>query len=439
MTHASAPRYEFTRPTALRALLVGVHNPEQHTAEEAELLLAELRQLVDTLGLAVAGSCTVRIREPQSRYLVGSGKAEAIVQMATEMQADVIIFDDLLTPSQQRNWERLPGGVSVIDRQEVILDIFALHARTKEAVLQVALARARYDLPRLKRRWLHLSRQRGMRGGMMGRGKGEQQIEMDYRQVRARISQLQQDLADVAHTRQVQRHLRERRAVPMAAIVGYTNAGKSSIFNCLTRAHAPVEDKLFATLDSTVRRLRLPDKQELLVSDTVGFIRRLPHLLVEAFKSTLEEVAGADFLLEILDVTSPEVETHHDTTCAVLAELDAHRVPVITVFNKADLIADPLVLQRLRRKHPDAYFVSAVTGQGVDTLLAALASQIEHTRRPVNLLLPHDRHDVLALIHRTGRIIGQEFRDEGIAVQASVPVAVMARLTEFEKNSSTPG
>ena len=421
----------------MRAFLVGVHDLNADP-EHARELIEELGELTRTQGLAVAGQLLVRLREPQTRYLVGSGKAAEIVAQARAVEAEVIIFDDALTPAQQRNWEKL-AGLPVIDREEVILDIFAKRARTREAILQVALARAQYDLPRLKRRWLHLSRQRGARGGMGGRGEGEQQIEVDARLVKRHIVQLRQELAAVSRHRAVQRRLRQRRALPLAAIVGYTNAGKSCLLNRLTQADVLVEDKLFATLDPTVRRLRLAGRQELLVADTVGFIRKLPHQLVEAFKSTLEEVANADFLLEVLDITNSEVDEHHDTTVAVLREIGAERRPVITVFNKTDLLTDPLARQRIRRRFRDAIFISARTGDGFDALLERLAAQVAHGRRRLELLLPHARGDLLAQLHRACRVLDENFTDTGAEISAEVPLSLLPAFEPFLRPATPPG
>ena len=419
-----------------KALLVAVEHASPGGSEPVTMgspeTLAELTLLADTLGVETLQTMLVKIREPQPRFLIGAGKSDEIVALARQIGAELIIFDDPLSPSQQRNWEKL-AGMPVIDRQEVILDIFKLHARTKEAVLQVELAKARYDLPRLRRRWLHFSRQRGMGGGMGGgRGEGEQQVELDARMIKNRITRLQELLAEVTKTRHNQRSLRQKKAVPVAAIVGYTNAGKSCLFNRLTESAVLVQDKLFATLDPTMRRLPLPGKQELLLTDTVGFVRKLPHQLVEAFKSTLEVVTDADFLIEVLDVTSPEAETHHATTWAVLTEIGASLLPVITVYNKTDLLAEPLSQQRLRRKDHTALFLSAKTGDGVPKLLERLTAQIAHARRQVELHLPPERYDILALLHRTSQIMELEYTGDGIRVSASVSPAIAGQLAEFE-------
>jgi GTP-binding protein HflX len=416
-----------------RAFLVGVQFPDQ-PEDEAALLLAELAELSDTLGVGVVGSMLTRIRKPQSRYLVGEGKAEEILTAALEAEADVIIFDDYLTPSQQRNWEAM-GDLAVIDRQEVILDIFAQRAHTSEAALQVELARANYTLPRLRRRWTHLNRQRGAAGGLGGRGEGEQQIEVDSRMVRRRIARLKTQLKEVRQHRQTQRAKRLRRPVPVAAIVGYTNAGKSSLLNTMTDAAVLAEDKLFATLDPTVRRVQLPSNQPLLLADTVGFIRKLPHLLVEAFKSTLEETALADLLIEVVDATSQAIEDEQKTTREVLAELGADDKTMITVFNKIDLVTDPLVLRRLRNAHPDALFVSARTGEGLDLLAERLADAISGHLRQISLLIPHSRYDIVARLHQAGGVAAERYEDEGIHVTATVPPDLRAVVEPYVVDS----
>ena len=417
-----------------RAFLVGIEFPDSDPSDTAELL-KELAALTDTLGLAVAGQLAVRIRAPKSRYLVGIGKAREICQDARACGADVIIFDDPLTPSQQRNWERL-ADFSVIDRQEVILDIFAARAHTRAAELQVALAQATYDLPGLKRRWTHLSRQRGMRGGRGLRGEGEQQIQVDYRLVRKRISRLKQELAEVRKHRRTQRSRRLKKPVPVAAIVGYTNAGKSSLLNALTDADVLVEDRLFATLDPTVRRIVLPNRQELLLTDTVGFVRKLPHLLIEAFKGTLEETLMADFLIEIIDAGAMQAEQHHRATREVLTEVGAQDKPVITVLNKIDLTDDRFSLRRLRRRFPDAVFISAKTRAGLDALQERLTAELDRALRRVELFIPHDRYDLIALLHRTSNVLGEEHEAGGVRISASIPLAVLSAVTDFLPNKN---
>ena len=412
-----------------RSFLVGVQFPEVDDAHMEEML-DELEELSTTLGVAVVGRQSVRLRKPQSRLLTGSGKAREICAHAKECGADVILFDEQLTPAQQRNWERL-AGIAVIDRQEVILDIFAQRANTREAVLQVTLAQAEYELPRLKRRWTHLSRQRGMKGGLGLRGEGEQQIEVDYRLVQRRIAFLKSQIEGVRKQRQVQRSRRLKKPVPTASIIGYTNAGKSSLLNALTESHVLTEDKLFATLDPTVRRIVLPNRQELLLTDTVGFIRKLPHLLVEAFKATLEEALVADFLIEVIDVSSRQIDEHHRTTRDVLKEIGADDKFVITVFNKIDCVDDRLTLRRLRRHYPDAVFMSARTGEGLDSLMQRLADELDRKLQHLDLVVPHDRYDIVAKLHRTSHIIEKEHTDSGVTITATVPDNVRGDIEEF--------
>ncbi|MEO7798489.1 MAG: GTPase HflX [Opitutaceae bacterium] len=397
------------------AFLIGVQTSRMAAGEAAELLL-ELTELVENLRLKVVKATLVNLRLRTPSLLLGSGKAAELVAEAKAAGADVIVFDEALSPAQQRNWEELFEG-AVIDRQEVILEIFSDRAHTREATLQVALARMQYSLPRLTRAWTHLSRQRGK--GSMG-GEGETQLEQDRRIVRDRITHLKAELAGVVKQRDVQRRKRQRVPIPTTAIVGYTNAGKSSLLNTLTGSAVLAEDKLFATLDPTTRQLVLRGNQKLLVTDTVGFIRRLPHGLVEAFKATLEEVVVADFLIHVLDVTNPNVAQHHATTMAVLSELGAAEKTIVTVFNKVD-IADEAMIRRARQLVPDALFVSAQTKRGLDVLEARCIELIAHTLGATELLVPHDRYDVIARLHSLGHIHEQEHEDAGVRVKARVP------------------
>jgi GTP-binding protein HflX len=414
-----------------RAFLVGVQTPEMPPGEGQELL-DELRELVETMGVAVVRSTLVDLRAPTPALLLGSGKADSLIGLAREDGADLIVFDEDLSPAQQRNWEKL-SELAVIDRQEVILEVFADRARTREAILQVALARQEYSLPRLKRAWTHLSRQRG--GGTGARGQGETQLEADRRLVRDRIAHLREQITEVVRQRGVQRSRRLRVPLPTAAIVGYTNAGKSSLLNRLTGASVFVEDKLFATLDPTTRQLMLRNNQKLLVTDTVGFIRRLPHALVEAFKATLEEVVVADFLLHVLDVTNPDFEKHHATTLGVLRELGADDKPTLTVFNKTDN-ADAAMLAHARALAPDGLFLSAKTGAGLDLLLNRCAGLIDGEFGATTLLVPHDRYDVIARLHELGHIHAQEHREDGVFIQGRFPPAQSAYFAPFVLNGT---
>jgi GTPase len=403
--------------TTSRALLVGVQTFDMQPGEGAELL-GELKELVENLRIGVADTVLVTMRGgEQPKYLIGSGKTAELIDLAKELGADVIVFDRELSPAQQRNWEE-DSGLAVIDRQEVILEIFADRAQTREAVLQVALARMEYSLPRLKRAWTHLSRQRGK--GAMG-GEGETQLEQDRRLVRDRIAHLKSELAHVLQQREVQRRKRMRKPVPGAAIVGYTNAGKSSLLNRLTGAGVLAADKLFATLDPTTRQLALPDGRTLLLTDTVGFIRRLPHRLVEAFKATLEEVVVSDFIIHLLDAANPNVEHHFATTMDVLRELGAGDKPMLTVYNKTDA-TDPQALALLRARHPEAYFISVHTGAGLDRLLARCTELAVDDHLPAELLIPHHRYDVIGKLHQLGAVRTQETRDDGVLLAGRFPL-----------------
>jgi len=408
------------------ALLVVPRFPGQ-TDHDCSAALSELASLVDTMGLEVREGIIAPVREPKSRYLLGSGKAQEIADLAEELEVDCIIFDEDLSPSQQRNWEALSSRC-VIDRHEVILDIFASRASTREAVLQVGLARMEYSLPRLTRAWTHLSRQRG--GSRGTRGEGETQLEVDRRIVLRKIARMKEELAHVRRNRTTMRKQRESVPVPTAAIVGYTNAGKSSLLHRLTGAELLIEDKLFATLDPTTRRIKLEGGNELLLTDTVGFIRKLPHDLVDAFKSTLEETVLADFLLHILDASNPEVEDHLGVTRQVLREIGAGDKPVLTCFNKIDA-CDRETLDHLMISYPGAVFFSVHTGEGLEKLPEALEGMLYHGLEVDRFLIPPDRHDLVALVHRNGKVSREEYSESGILLVAKVPDKVRGLLKEF--------
>jgi GTP-binding protein HflX len=409
-----------------KALLVGVYS-EPAQQHDARSLLDELGSLVETLGLQVLDRLLVRVTAPSARWFVGSGKAEEIAARAQALGADVIVFDNDLHPAQQRNWETL-AKVAVIDRQEVILDIFAGRAQTKEARLQVDLARLEYSLPRLTRAWGHLGRQAG---GVGGKGEGETQLEADRRLVRRQIDRLKDDLELVRARRATQRKYRDRLPLPHAAIVGYTNAGKSSLLKRLTGADVRVENKLFATLDPTTRKVVLPTGQNLLLTDTVGFVRNLPHRLVEAFKATLEEAVLADFLVHVLDASHPQVYDFYETTVRVLEELGADNKRVITVLNKVDLVHDQSTLHVLRVHFPDAVFVSAEHGEGLDELLHRMSDLLADRVQRVELALPLERADLLSLLHRTSKVLSVDYQPPVAKVVASVSPKVLARVASF--------
>ena len=411
-----------------RALLVGAYT-ETAEKDDAEDLLNELGELVRTLRVPVIEKLLVFNREPQARLFVGSGKAEEVCDRAKELSCDVIIWDNELTPAQQRNWENL-AGITVIDRQEIILDIFASRAQTREAKIQVDLARMSYSLPRLTRAWSHLGKQGG---GIGSKGEGESQLEQDKRKIRGQMDRLKRDLVEVRRNRANQRKDRKRAPVPNVAIVGYTNAGKSSLLRRLTGAEVLVEDALFATLDTTTRKIDLPNKQPLLLTDTVGFIRKLPHQLIESFNATLEEAVMADFLVHLLDASHPRVLEFYDTTMKVLTELGADEKKTITVFNKIDRVKDPVTKAMLRNSHPDALFISVHSGEGLHELVEQLSGLVADGSREVEICLPHDRTDLLARLHREGVVHRTDYEDDIISIRATVPERLQGTIAPFCK------
>ena len=354
-----------------RALLVGLGMPGE-SRRERQALLAELQDLVQNLGIGIVGSLLEYTREIQAKYLCGIGKAMEIQQRAIELDADCVIFDNLLSPSQQREWEKLLN-VTVIDREEVILDIFAKRARTREAVMQVDLARMQYALPRMAGMWKHLDRQRGGSGGGKGggaaaRGEGEKQIEVDRRLARDRIEAIRSELEIVRRQRGTQRKERTRQGIPAAAIVGYTNAGKSTILRTLTGAEVLVENRMFATLDPTSRQLYLPSQRPAVLIDTVGFIQDLPQDLAKAFKATLEELNDADLLLHVVDLSNPEFSNQIMAVQQILEELALDDLPQLVVFNKIDKTA-PEIVENTRQLWPEAVFVSALELRSLHPML----------------------------------------------------------------------
>jgi len=406
----------------VRAFLVGIKD-EKLSREEVNSLARELESLANTLGLEIVSQETVHVRESHAQYGIGTGKAEELAQKAASLEADCIVLDQNISPSQQRNWEEL-SGIPVIDRQELIIQIFASRARTREAELQVSMAELVYSLPRLRHKYIDLSRQRGGRYGT--RGSGETRLETDRRRVEQQIQHLKEELEEVRRQREVQRKQRERQGIPVCALVGYTNSGKSSILNTLTGAGVLAENKLFATLDSTSRKLELPLGTQILLVDTVGFIRRLPHSLVDAFRSTLEEVSRADLLLNVLDASDQEVSRHFETTMSVLRDLDAGDIPMITVLNKIDLLNPEEMLFRL---YPESVPVSALEGKG----LTELCERIERTleRGNMRFRFPPERTDLAALVHRSGFVVSEQYGENYIEVNARVDERTAGRLKEY--------
>jgi GTP-binding protein HflX len=412
--------------TISKALLVSAYGRPGERAE-AESLLEELEELVDTLGVPVSDRMLLHVRDSQPKFLIGSGKAEEIARLVKEKRIDVIIFDNELSPSQQRNWEKL-AEVPTIDRAEVILDIFARRAQTREARLQIELARMQHALPRLTGAWGHLVRQGG---GIGGRGEGETQLEQDKRRIRVKIGRLKDELKEVLSARATQRKDRKRAPVPNAAIVGYTNSGKSSLMRRLTGAEVLVEDKLFATLDTTTRKIALANKQPLLVTDTVGFVRKLPHQLVESFNATLEEAALSDFLIHLLDASQPEVMAFYNTTMKVLADLHADERPMIVAFNKIDRVSDAGTLATLRQHFPDAHFISVLTGEGVPRLIEHMSEFVSGAPTRLEMNFPHSASQQVARLHKETQVLESEYTDAGVRVVAMLPARLIEQYEAF--------
>ena len=398
------------------------------TRQETEYLLDELAELTTNLDIPIVDRIIVKLRKPSPPFLVGKGKRGEIIDLIQEKNIDVIIFDEELTPAQQRNWER-ETKICVIDRQEVIIDIFSERAQTKEAVLQVALARMEYSLPRLTRAWTHLSRQRG---GMTGaRGQGETQLEADRRMVNDRIAVVKRELKEVIQHRQVQRAKRLRKPVPTVSIVGYTNAGKSSLLNKLTASVALAEDRLFATLDPTIRRLDLDESQHVLLTDTVGFVRRLPHRLVEAFKATLEEAVVAHLLIHLIDISSSETSSHIKTTEAVLSEIGANENRSLIVFNKIDKLESSEKRESFELLYPEAILISAETGEGLELLKSRISESLNAKLRPTKLMIPHDRYGVISRLYASGGVRHSKSEEDGVHIEGLFPPSLQGVIEPF--------
>jgi GTP-binding protein HflX len=415
-----------------KIVLVGVTIPPAR-ADETEAELDELELLVDTAGADVVARLEQRRERPDPATFVGRGKAEELRDLCLAVDADTVVFTNDLTPAQQYNLEKLLGRTA-IERTAVILDIFAQNAHTLEGRAQVELALLQYRLPRLRRGAKDRLSQQG--GGIGTRqGPGETKLETDRRRLTRRIARLQRDLADLQRNRQLQRRSRSRSGLGNVTIVGYTNAGKSTLLNRLTAAGVLVEDRLFATLDPTTRRLALPGGEPVLVTDTVGFVRRLPHGLVEAFKSTLEVVAEADLLVHVVDASSADPEAQIDAVHTVLGEIQAGDVPELLVFNKADLASEEA--RRQVKLHPGSVAISAITGQGLDDLLTAISDRLRAVAEVVELVVPYDRGDVLAALHREGEVLSSVHDDAGIRVRARLSRPSVGRLAEYVVRDTT--
>ena len=406
-----------------KIILVGVARSGAEV-EAVEAHLDELALLVDTAGADVVGRIVQRKATPDPATYIGKGKAEELRELSLAVDSDTIVFDDELSPAQHRNLEKILGRTA-IDRTAVILDIFAQNAHTLEGKAQVELALLRYRLPRLKGKGTALSQQGA---GIGTRGPGETKLEVDRRRLLRRMTRLEQDLKEMDKNRRVQRGARARGRLRTASLVGYTNAGKSTVLNTLTDAGVLVEDRLFATLDPRTRRLDLPGGESVLLSDTVGFVRKLPHQLVQAFKSTLEVVRESDLLVHVVDSAAPDPQGQIDAVRTVLDELDADRVPELLVFNKADATDEA---KRLAGDHPGSVAISALTGDGIEELLQAVGDRLRAAAHVVELLVPFERGDVIAALHREGEVIDEEHTDGGTRIRVRVDRAGANRFTEF--------
>lgn len=430
------------RREAERALLVGLETRTQEALHPVDESLAELGRLCETAGAVVVGTTTQRRDTPDVRTFIGAGKVEEIRKRIQDECIDLVVFDDPLSPAQQRNLERTIDPrtfgdpvVRVIDRSQLILDIFAQRAQSIEGKLQVELAQLDYLLPRLTRHWTHLSRQRG--GGVGTRGPGETQLEVDRRRVRERVGMLRRRLREVSRTRDLHRRERAEVPFPTVALVGYTNAGKSTLMRALTGADVLADDRLFATLDPTVRRLELERSGTALLSDTVGFIHKLPHQLIEAFKSTLEEVRSADLLLHVVDGSSPEREVHRRVVEEVLEELGAADTESVLVWNKVDRLDDAeRRAAAFEIERAGGVIASAQTGEGLPDILSAIDAFLVQRSQQVEFLIPFSRGEVLARVHREGRVLERRDEENGTRVTALVTPKLAGQLEKLLAEAS---
>ena len=414
-----------------RAVLVGVERPQ--SAWSVETTLAELERLAVTAGAETVATTTQKLDAPNPRTFVGTGKAKEIADLARTCAADLVIFDDELSPSQQANLEKIVDkDVKIIDRTALILDIFALHATSKEGRLQVRLAQNQYLYPRLRGMWAHLASNR-MGGGVGSRfGEGESQLEVDRRMVRKRITSIKRELAHLGSVRKVQRESRVESGVFKVALAGYTNAGKSSLLNQLTGADVLSYDKLFATLDSTTRKFKLPEGREITITDTVGFIQKLPTTLIEAFKSTLDEITGADLVLHVIDASSSEYEQQIAAVDEVLGQIGAQGIPCIKVFNKIDLLAEQ-ELDALRSRNVHDVFVSAETGQGIADLVKRIEIAASSTDRALEVVVPYDQGRLVSIAHERCRIIVEDHTEAGTYLSMMVPASLEKTFSPYLK------
>jgi len=422
-----------------RTFLVGIEIRHQDELLSLDDSLSELALLADTAGLNVVGQATQRLERPNSKTYIGPGKVDEVHALVEEMRVEVVLFDEELSPRHLRELEKAFGeDVRILDRTAVILDIFAQHAATREGALQVELAQYEYRLPRLTRAWTHLARQAGGGGGRSGsvggvglRGPGETQLEVDRRDIRRRIGHLKDELEKVRTHRQQYRSRRKRSRIPVVALVGYTNAGKSTLLNRLAEAEVYVADQLFATLDPTTRRVELPTGHLALFTDTVGFIQKLPTALIAAFRATLEEIAEADLLLHLIDVTHPNAHAQSEAVMQTLKEIEADHIPVVTALNKIDRLPDPEVAQTALDFYPSSVAISALTGAGTAGLLELVDRQLYEDFAPVIVRLPYQEGSLIALFHEHGQIELVEQYHGGTMIRGRLPGRLLARYQPF--------
>ena len=404
--------------------------------------LAELAALADTAGLKVEGGTYQRLDKFNPKTLIRSGKVEELQGYRDDLDIDVFLFDDELSPRQQRELEK-QLEVKIVDRTALILDIFARHARTREGQLQVELAQYEYRLPRLTRMWTHLARQAGGRaggasGGVGVRGPGETQLEVDRREINIRISHLKRQLEKVRQHRERHRKQRQQAGIPVVAIVGYTNAGKSTLLNKLTNADILAADQLFATLDPTTRRVRLPSGNEILLSDTVGFIQKLPTNLVASFRATLEGIAEADLILHVVDMTHPNAAEQAAIVAETLTELEATDAPLLVALNKIDQLSEPEQIAEELAQYPNSIAISAVTGQGLDQLLARLEGIFQDNRQALTVLIPYHRGDLISLLHDRAMIHNENHQAEGVCLEVHVPQHLLYLVQPYQLSQAAP-
>lgn len=429
-----------------RAFMVGVEFHGEEHLLNLEDSLVELELLADTAGLDVVGSTTQKLDHPNPQTFVGSGKVEEIQALVEETGAEVILFDEELSPRHLRELEGIfKNDIRILDRTALILDIFAQHADTREGSLQVELAQYEYRLPRLTRAWTHLARQAGGGAGRSGsvggvglRGPGETQLEVDRRDVRRRIDHLKAELEKVRTHRQQYRARRKRSQIPLVALVGYTNAGKSTLLNRLSSAEVYVANQLFATLDPTTRRVELPGGRTTLLTDTVGFIQKLPTALVAAFRATLEEIAEADLLLHVVDITHPNAMAQSEAVYQTLAEIEAGHIPVLTVLNKIDQLNDPAGARQALEAFPSSTAISALTGEGIGDLLAAMNQLLFETYVETSLRLPYQQGQLISLFHEHGQVDKIEHERGGVVLHGRLPLRLLARFQQFTRQVENP-